>query len=334
MMNLKSPKQTETQKKIKRSDFFQKIYILIPIFSVLLTVWTTLFSCFIDFFTSTKTIQLWSILVIFLLSLPIIFLSVVKAHYDRILKDDIEAVLNEKSQALYVLLIKAFRSLSNKKHKRLVSSINQNNVIMRSEPNNQIVDIFGEIQRVLSYIMSTKSRRMDNEDFFIHMIYRYDDSSEWKLIEVEEGGVTLERLIAEKSFFRFLLNHDSDYLFYNSKQELLEVDHYLIEPRDEKENNVLKGSILGYKFKAIGTNEHNVTALLFVSLFSTSFVEVKKKDKETKKRCKILSDNIKDVILHQFDSRLSVELCNLYINDYLLSIQSGNNENTCSQNEN
>lgn len=317
MMNSKKKTQKKIQKKIDNAEKFQKIAFLIPVFGVLSTIWSALIlTCFPKIFIIDGKLPWYSVIITVIIIVPNAILSLIKTYYDRIQNNNSSIEVYKKSQALYSKLIEAFNNIVNLKHRRIIKSISENNPTVYVDPSEQISDIFKELKAALCFILSNKKRRVDESDIYINLLYRVNDSQKWIPVELSQEGLSYDDLMQEKSFFKYLYNSKSNFLFYNSKQELLDIDHYIQDERDIKENNELKGSILGFKFDAINVEGHKIKVLLFVSSFSTKFVEANHSNEDISARCSILKENISEAILPQFVSRIKLELCNNYVNKY------------------
>ena len=313
-MKSKIKTQKKVQKQIKTSEKFQKVYFLIPVLNVLATLWSSvILVCIPQFFIKNDKLTWYAIIITIALIVPSAFLSLVKSYYEELFKSNTDVTLYRKSEALYKELIRSFYNIVTRKAKRLSKSISNDDGQIYANPSEQISDIFEEMQNCLSFLLTNKNNRIDKDDIYINLLYKINDSTEWFLLEPNQQGLSYELLMTEKSFFTFLLNHKNNYLFHNSKQELLEIERYIEDERDVKEDGKLKGSIIGYKFNPIKVKGHNITALLFFSTFSTRFVEPKKENDDISATCETVKKNIKNIIIGQFVPRIQIELCHEYI---------------------
>ena len=314
-MKSKKGTQKKIQKKIRNAERAQKLYFLIPWLTALSMVWgSVVLTCLPTVFIENNHYKWYTVLVTIVLFLPLAVLTIVQAHYDRALKEDDVLVLNTNVSTLYRELINSFNNIVNKKVNRLSRSIALEASVARADPVEQVSDIFNEMRRCLSFLLSNKSNRIEPDDIYINLLYCINGSTVWEQIEKNQEGLSYEGLMKEQSFFRFLLNNKPNYVFYNSKQEVLEQQHYIQDSRDSiDDNNKLKGSIVGYKFDAVKTDGNQVQVLLFISTFTKRFVEEKKEGEDISIKCERVKQNIKNNIIDQFVPRMKIELCNDYI---------------------
>ena len=314
MKKSKNQTQKQIQKKIRRSEFFQKFYFLIPYLSLLSTLWSSVvLVCVPGLFIKNDRLTWYSIVITLVFLVPNAILVFIKDHYEQEFKNNTDVVLYKKAEALYRELIRAFLNIVTNKNRRLTKAISTSENHFYADPSEQIADIFSEMRKCLSFLLTNKKNRIEEDDIYINLLYNIDNSSDWLMLEPNQKGLSYDKLMNDKSFFKFLLDNNSNYLFYNNKQDLLNIDRYIQDERDVKENNQLKGSILGYKFDAIKIPNHSINVLLFISTFSTRFVEPKNDEDDITVACDTVKENIKKTILAQFVPRIQIELCHEYI---------------------
>lgn len=310
MLNQK--KQTKIQKRIKISNFFAKHFYIIPVLDIFVLIWFSLilpfggakFKLLVDN-TLTKSGWLFSSIVVII---PLI-MTLIKACSDKAANDDDSKERAIREADLYKTLLRSFLNICDKKAIYLANKLSYLKNSQKNQslnPMAQLEEIIKQLKTSLSFLLSDEKNRIDTEEMYVNILCNFDDSEKWIAIPGDQRGISKDELMRENSFFTYIKNINSCYDFNNNKQDLYEVNHYIKDERDTIEDGKLLGSILGYRIQ-IRTEQHKIMAILFVSTFERKFINA-----EDKTYISNVRNNIKNIILKQFEPRIRIELCNLY----------------------
>ena len=296
----RQPKKTE----IKISEFLKRHFYISLILDALLTLWYSLIlpiwakSIFFDENDRITGFGLFISITLTLLTLGFaIFRGIVDAKVRN--SDSYQKVFNENG--FLRKLLSGLYSVCEKKVSFLTSNIDNSSI--KTNALNQLSEIFTQISNCLSFLLSSDNNRIDNEDLFINMLYKFDTEDEWNHFPINEIGISDEKLFSDGSFLSSLKRGNANYLFNNSKEELRADGKYIKDNRDSEEGGELQGSILGLRITVRINRKDRITALLFISTFDKKFTLNDKVEN--------VKNNIKTILM-QYESRIKVELLNLY----------------------
>lgn len=118
----------------------------------------------------------------------------------------------------------------------------------------------------------------------------------------------------------YLLQQKGDSVFFNSKQKALQANAYIVDGKDETddENNYI-GSIAGYKIKLTNNTNEHIVALLFISSYSKAFIGVESySEKDAITAIDNIRANMREIILKHFDKLIRMELQNIAKNNFAI----------------
>ncbi len=322
MKKLNQTQQKKIERISARKAWFDKKFYLGPVLNILNAVW---FSVILGIFSLSNQRVKAPLVVV---SVTIILLcgafNIVKEYTLRLYNKSGVEEYSAKTLGLYRTLLEAFISICSRKANRLIGNLNKG-IFVTPDPQSQITEILSQLSNILSFLLSDSEHQLNPEDIYINMLYRFEDSEGWVGLPIEQRGATTEMLLTEESFFTLLMHGSSDYLFYNSKQDLIRDEfrgrpdgHYIPDDRDERDDKgLLKGSILGYRIKIRVGSGSKITAMLFASTFDTKFIsEDNLSSEKLSELVSVARENIKKMVLRQIEPRLKIELCNLYNDEH------------------
>lgn len=289
---------------IKISEFLKRHFYISLFLDALLTLWYSLILPIWAkpiFFDENDKITVLGVVISIFLTLLTLGFSIFRGIIDAKVRnsDEYQKVFNENG--FLKKLLSGFYSVCGKKLNFLITNIDKSSI--KSNAIGQLGELFAQISNCLSFLLSSDSNRIENEDLFVNMLYKFDADDNWRHLPVDEMGISDEKLFSDNSFLSCLMRGNSNYLFYNSKEELRQEGKYIRDNRDTEENGELQGSILGLRISVRINHFDRITALLFVSTFDKKFTLNDKGDN--------VKNNIK-TILSQFEARIKIELLNLY----------------------
>lgn len=254
-----------------------------------------------------------------------IILNTALSKYRKELPDNVQKELNE-TRAGFNLLDKLMSSVSkvcdskfSKQIKKIESIIDNGEEppVIYSSPCNQFEMITKELVDCLVFILNTDDHRIKTDSLYASIAYNFpvEKDNVWQWADVEnQKGLDLDTLLSEDSTFSYLLNHPKTFEFYNSKQDAYDERKYVPDEHDKyDEQGKLLGSILCYEIIIKRNDKTYVRAILSVTSYDIQFVDAKTNDEETKKAIINTRENIRKIILSEFEKRIKIELCNYYI---------------------
>lgn len=172
-------------------------------------------------------------------------------------------------------------------------------------PDRQLKNIAKEMKKCISEVTETP---IDN--ITISMAIEFPEinkTTKWVDQSETMQCMKLDKLKKnDKTTFHQVYSGKSEYVFYNDKLKAAEENKYVLDNKDHRYNDV--GSIL---CEDICIEEDNSTlARIILSISTYGYKFTNSEDDEVLNN---ISDVIKEVILHQFDKRIKIELSLLYI---------------------
>ena len=108
-------------------------------------------------------------------------------------------------------LLSGLHSLCTKKANYLTGNIK--NPSVKTNAMAQLNEHCSQLSNCLSFLLSSEHHRVESDDLFVNILYKFDSSDVWCHIPVNEIGITDDQLFSECSFLTKLKNDNSNYLF-------------------------------------------------------------------------------------------------------------------------
>lgn len=259
-----------------------------------------------------------------ILAFLIIVVNTALSKYRKDLPNKTQEELT-KTKVGFNLLDKLFSNISRICDNKLSTQIkkienikmhNEKPPIIYSNPCNQFETILKEIVDCLSFVLSTNGRRVKAESIYASIAYNFPEENKdtWQWADVQnQKGLDLESLLKNGTTFFYLLNNPKTFEFFNSKQNAVSQNKYVPDEYDKYDDGKLAGSIFCYEMFIKRNDVTYVRAILSVTTYDTRFVEVENIEDENQENIINTKENIRQIILSEFEKRIKIELCNYYV---------------------
>lgn len=184
-----------------------------------------------------------------------------------------------------------------------------------SNPSDQIRKISIELQRMMKNIFSKAKNVFREDDFEIGILYSFPQENDaWHFADngqLEKGFTAEELTNATNSTFNNVLRQREPILFFNDKQQAINLGKYVADSDDvNDENGNICGSIICYRL-----NDLRIEGKTYIKCVMTIGTRGKKFLNSTSEYNteKNVSRNIKSLIFANFEKDIATELCLLYI---------------------
>ena len=185
-----------------------------------------------------------------------------------------------------------------------------------SNPLKQLQEISNQIVQCLSQLLAEKGdNKVTGKDIYATIAYQFPQESnkDWHWA-TEEHGLGFDQLInapnsSNKSSFQTLLDGGNNYVFFNRKQDALNGHQYICDEFDKTDDDGnLKGSIACYRFDVKKNDKIYVRAVLSITSYQQQFTS-----NNAKKSVNNVRQNMDDFVISEFEKRIKIELCLLYL---------------------
>ena len=187
-----------------------------------------------------------------------------------------------------------------------------------TNPCSQLRQLLDALRDMLSTILTipgsqSEGHRVVKDDIYASLAYRMtrdnNGKAAWQWADVYvKRGLGLEKLTEPSagSTFMHLITSGNNFVFYNSKETAKNERHYLVETEDVlSKDGKLCGSIACYKIDVKYGDEVYIEAVLSLSTYKVRFAREYDADIDA------AIGNMRDFVIHEFERRIRVELCNL-----------------------
>lgn len=183
-----------------------------------------------------------------------------------------------------------------------------------SKPKEQLKTMSKEMAACLRSLLIHNGYNLNENEMYVSLFYKFHTSEKWRQADsmFPEVGLSITDVTTNpNSTFSQVLNSKNGIIFINDKQAGLHLGQYIPDKDDKYDDDSnLKGSILCYRIICKKDDINLITAVLSISTYNKRIEPSNQSDK-----VKNTQDNICNYIITEFEKRIKIELCLLYLSE-------------------
>ncbi len=195
-----------------------------------------------------------------------------------------------------------------------------------TEPCEQLQKILDKLSGNLCDLVSNSANKLTTNDISINLMYNFPkvNNEKWIYADTSDANILpIDRIVKENSTFKYLLESEEPYVFYNSKQKALENKHYIKDRLDKTSNGKLLGSIACFLLEYGNDSGVYIRAVLTIMthrkqiIYEKAFYDEPTKGMTPEQSIQAASNrlglNIDENLIDNYSKRIGIELCNYYM---------------------
>lgn len=190
----------------------------------------------------------------------------------------------------------------------------ENPIYIISKPCEQLKNITNEMSSCLRELLVHDGYVINEDEMYVSIFYKFDIKDEWEQTQspFPEMGLPVDEVTNNiNSTFSHTLLSKNGIVFINNKQEGFVRNQYIPDKDDRYDDSGnLKGSILCYRIICRKNGTEHIKAVLSISTYDKRIEPSNVLEKR-----KNVQDNIKNYIIKEFEKRIKIELCLLYLSE-------------------
>lgn len=259
----------------------------------------------------------WITVIIFSIVLGVNVLSSYKAKLEKEREMSLQKQLRvlENNLNIYETVMDSIYDICEEKYDTLLEYMSGIEITEKCEkpflstvqPTKQLKAISDKLANCFSTITGIKKNELT-----VSMAYSLANTNVWKWVDFKHlhGCSTLDELINnQRSTFYQLYSGKATFLFFNSKEEAEKAGMYVFDTRDDSHKHI--GSIICQKIEVGSEKNIQGTIIMSISSYGKNFINSEKNHNKED-----VENTIRNVILKQFEKRISIELSDLFIREY------------------
>ena len=178
-----------------------------------------------------------------------------------------------------------------------------------NEPEKVLNNVIHGMSDVLTKLLSYKQNNVRAKDLFINIYYcfPYEDDNKWYRSQnsKQEKGLRIDELLHPNTSFFEALYSQNRFVYYNSKKDAKEANHYLPDGEDDSK---LNGSIACYLYSVVNNEKEYIRFMITVASYGKRFSKSDSKEENSN-----IAWNLRRCVFPEFEMLIKSALSDLYI---------------------